>query len=186
MATPVLSKDKVLADLLAFTESSTKWCATESERASEQVTSILDLLLKDASRMSAMSATTLEAVEKLRDQIDQLSKNSPQVNRPALVQQLSRLCSESTEFETAVMPIIEALQFQDRIRQVMENLVKMTRVWQQERAQFLAKPSLSDEEWLAFGSKLSKCATMSEERAVVCTAIPQVPEEKKVDDMLLF
>ena len=84
------------------------------------------------------------------------------------------------------MPIVEALQFQDRIRQVMENVVKMARVWQQERGQLLTKATMSDEEWLAFGTKLSKCATMGEERAVVCTVIPQVPEEKKVDDMMLF
>ena len=186
MAALNLNKSKIIGDLITFTDSSMKWCNAESEKASLQVTSILDLLLKDAARMSAMSASTLKAVEQLRNHIGQLSQEDAESGHDAMVRQISKLCSESTELESVVMPIVEALQFQDRIRQVMENLVKMFHVWQKEREHLLNQTNLSESEWETFGTKLSKCATMSEERTVLRSVIKQVPEEKKVEDMMLF
>lgn len=182
----VFSRKLVINDMARYSADTMSWCTAESEKASAQVAHILDHLLADATRMNAMSTTTLHALESLKTQIDALTEENPEAGHAAMVKQLSKFCTESKEMETLVMPIIEALQFQDRIRQIMENLGKMMSVWKEDREGLNSQATITDADWLNFAQRLAKCTTMPDERNFISHAIPQLPEEKKIDDVLLF
>jgi hypothetical protein len=82
------------------------------------------------------------------------------------------------------MPIVEALQFQDAIRQQMENLGKVLEAWYSARVE--VGPNPTNAQLTALGEKMLKLTTMQSERDIIRRHIGGLSDEVKVDDVLLF
>ncbi len=87
-----------------------------------------------------------------------------------------------------VSPIIEALQFQDRISQTMDCIGRSMVKWLEFRAAVGDADSLTEEQKIAFGTMLLKLTTMKEERDVIRENIPTMPQEEEtpVANVLFF
>lgn len=160
-----ISKDKMISSLLDFTKDSMSWCSGESERATMQVSKILDNIMTDSNRVSKISEDTMSAVAKFRDLIDNLdSKNRDVEMANTLVKSLKGIASQDAEVGGLIQPILEALQFQDRITQNMANMKRMIEFWLQSRQSIEKGENLSIQD---FGEKLMKLTTMPDERESV-------------------
>ena len=157
-----ISKEKMVSNLLEFTRESMTWCSGESERDTMQVSRILDNIMTDSARVSKISEDTLNAVSKFRNLIDNLdSKNRDVDMANNLVKSLKGIASQDAEVGGLIQPILEALQFQDRITQNMANMKRMIELWLQTRQNFENGADVSIQD---FGEKLMKLTTMPDER----------------------
>lgn len=172
--------------LLAFSEQSMTWCAKQAEASVESTTNVITILLQDATRVSKMSAETKAALNTLKAHLADKSKIQANSKTKTIIATLKSLSAQNLEMGEFATPIIETLQFQDRIRQNMENLGKMTKIWMTERSIQTDHQSNAAEALKSFGEKLLKATTMQSERNVVRKFIPGLPEEQKTEDVLLF
>ena len=180
------SEVPVLGDVVEFSRKTMEWCQVESERAATTVAMILELLVEDAQRVARMSATTLAAVKELRVELDRMRQRSAGVNSDTLMEGLKKLMSEHSDVKDFVYPIVETLQFQDRIRQNMDNLAKAMSAWRDERAKIVGGRPVSADQLTAFGAQLVKCTTMLWERDMIRRHISGLPSEEKVEDVQMF
>lgn len=160
-----------MQDMVRFTEATLKWCADESETEVTRIYETIQILVSDIARRSNLSAKAMEAVIYLQNE---LAKNGDEIVN--LVTILERFSQDSVEVQTLTTPIIEALQFQDRLRQNLENIGKIVKTWQR-----LRSPTVYEAQ-LAMGAEFLKNVTSSEERDVIRAHIPGLPEEKKTED----
>lgn len=160
------------AKLFEYTSECLKECINISENAASLVAKIIDSVIQDAGRVSKMPKDTLDALKKVREDSN-------------LVEALTKLNNEHVDVGEFTFPIIQALQFQDRIRQQMENMVKMTSIWCNARKTL--SPSEDLEKALHdFGIEILKITVTDEERAAIRAAIPSLPVEQKVENSALF
>ena len=181
-----ISRDKFLSELLGFTSSSISWCAAESEKSIMGISKILDAIVEDADRVSKISEDTLSAVSNFKSLISSLEKDNRNLNLAHnLVGALNDLSRESMEVGGFVQPILEALQFQDRITQNMNNMRRMIEHWVVIRQKVESGESIS---LLDFGADLIKLTAMEEERAVICSNIPglQTQDNLGASEVLFF
>lgn len=173
---------QLIDDLTEFSCESMRWCSGASEDATRQISAILEHLINEAKRVSTMSMAALEAVNAIRKKAA-----APAGGNLAseLVAALKKLSTEHTEAQAFVNPIIETLQFQDRISQMMDNLVRMIACWSNERER-IAKGGASSLDLDRFGKALLTCTTMKEERDIVRNVIPDLPEETVADSVSMF
>lgn len=181
-----MNLQKFHGKLVAFSEQSMKWCSKEAEVSAEATGNVLSMLLTDATRVSKMSAETLAALDTLKAQLQIASKLVPDERTRSIVGTLKSLSAQHLEIGEFATPIIETLQFQDRIRQNMENLAKMIKIWMLDREMELEPGNLSADAAKAFGERLLKATTMQSERDVVRKFISGLPEEQKSQDVMLF
>ena len=152
-----------LYDLADFCYASMNWCALESESATNQVNDIISILLDEAGRISAVSKETLSAVASMQEIINNLLNHDG--DRDAaneLANALKKTSDEDKEIKSFVSPIMEALQFQDRISQNMSNFSKMVRTWLEKREELEGQQEFADEDKVDFGERLLQCTTMTE------------------------
>jgi hypothetical protein len=170
-----------LTDLRDFTLESMNWCSQEAETEAMRVSEILNALVNDAGRRASMSQQALEATRIIQKKIELLRATDGADKITDLVKILEQISNEHTELDNLTGPIIEALQFQDRLRQNLENLGKILNVWLVERS------SIENETTqLAYGKKLVSCMTSEAERSVIRSFIAGLPEEEKVEDAMFF
>lgn len=169
-----------------FCRASVSWGSKESEAATVKVNDIVTILVDDASRIAAVSKDTLEAINSMRELINNLTGDGKREVANELAKALSESAKEDQQIDRFVSPIIEALQFQDRITQNMSNLLKITDVWLKTREKFAGKSSISKEELVAFGEQLLDCTTMIEERDLIRSKIEGLPDDKPTTDVLFF
>jgi hypothetical protein len=179
-----LATEDFIDDFRAFSEESMTWCAGQSQKATESISQILNVLLEDAKRISKMSETTLQAIQTMRQRIS--TADSKETN--AIIASLKALCQDHVEVGEFIYPIVETLQFQDRISQNMQNISRMLAAWAAERSRLKDAhgASWSEEAQMRFGHALLECTTMKEERDAVRAVIRGLPEEKEQDAMQLF
>lgn len=174
-----------IKDLHAFYEKSLTWCCEQSESSTSQVSDILYMLLEELERVSTVSSETMEAVLSTKGELEKYRAEEDLQQATRLIAVLKALAEEKDEVADKISPIIETLQFQDRIRQKMENVSKMLYAWMEARAHF--QDSFSEEERMAFGNKLLEITTMAEERDIIRKHFPGLPEsEEAADDVMLF
>lgn len=164
-----------------FTEGSLAWCVKEAEEGTTRVTNAIDLLLKDISRVSAMSSESLKALESLQSMLSKFDKK----NYQQLQKSLASLSRENSEIDSYIQPIMEALQFQDRFRQNLENVVKMIDVWQKTRSA-MADGGSSPDQLLDFGKALLAKTTMKRERDIIRAEIEGLEPEAEVARVEFF
>ena len=178
-------KRDFLYDLADFCYSSMNWCAIESEKATGQVNEIITILLEDATRVSAISKETLEAISSMREIINNLTSDDRDAAND-LAKALSQTAAEDEEMRLFVSPIMEALQFQDRISQNMNNFSKMLRTWIEKREELEGNSEFSDMDKIDFGERLLACTTMTEERDIIRTYIDNLKEEDAAHADVMF
>lgn len=177
-----------LEKLLAYTDACLKATCKESENAVEVVGKLLDAITQDINRISTMSQDTVNALANVR----QLIKGTGSAQGPlhpnnvrSLVKALKLVDKEHENVHDVIMPLVTSLQFQDRVRQQMENMVKMIAVWLQYRAENSPK---TQEEFTAFGALLGAPTTTEEERRVLQNIFPGITFAQTVasdDDFFL-
>ena len=179
------NKNQLIEGMVRFSEGSMQWCGKESEKAVSSVIQVMDLLMSDARRISSMSEDTLGAVRdfrktilQLQDKIDDEQLDQEFSTTQRLIQELSRLTHEHEEVNELVQPIVQALQFQDRITQNMENMRRMLHVWQETRKSVEESGQFNQEAQATFGQALYRCTTMEEERQPLRQRFDNLPSEK--------
>ena len=171
-------------DLRDFSIASMNWCSHEAETEAMKVNEIINALVNDAGRRASMSQQALEATRFIQQKIESLRATSSGEKIGELVKILENISKEHSELDNLTGPIIEALQFQDRLRQNLENLGKVLNTWLAERSSMGGE--LGDDAQLAYGKKLLSCMTSQEERAIVRSFIAGLPEEEIVENALFF
>ena len=164
---------ELVENLIQFSEESTQWCVEESAHATSNVLAIIDGLMKDSQRIAHLSEETLHAVkafrEKLRTQFQEPAPDFVEGDlnmTQTLIKELQYFVSEYEEIGSLVSPMIQALQFQDRISQEVQHKVAMLNHWWQVR-QSLEGDVLSDEAKAQFLDDLRSMVTTEEERSIL-------------------
>lgn len=173
--------------LIKFSESSLTDLMTESEKSTVEVLRILNILLSEAQRVSHMSVDSLATVGKLKDKLEVITSSSqPFSEGRELVQMLKDLTGKDKKIDEFVFPVMEALQFQDRIRQNVENFARMLVKWSQYRGR-LEVPGEDFEAFKQdFGKSLLECTTMAEERDIIHGMIAGLPKVEERTDGVMF
>lgn len=165
-----------------FTNKSLDWCVEESENATSQVSQAIDTLLQTTSRVSELSEDSLTAINDLKHKLqNHIAKKGSSED---LISSLQDISSRYDEIQNVIHPIIETLQFQDRLRQNLENLSKMIPLWIESRQRYAQ--SISQEDLLEFGESLMACTTMKDERDCIRKYIKGLKEEQQQDSVTMF
>jgi hypothetical protein len=175
-------------DLLRFTDKSLDWCCQESDRAARNVADAVQILSEEANRIANMSTESTLIVKTLKNKIDEVVRNESSVFIISdLIDILEEIAKGHSEIEGIINPIVEALQFQDRLTQNFRNHVKMIATWMEFRENVKNMNKLDEADLIEFGTRLSKCTTMAEERAVLKKHIPALSfDELSRDEVGLF
>ncbi len=177
-----MKEAEILSKFRGFTEKSLVWCTKEAEQGTARVTGAIDVLLKDIDRVSAMSSESLNSLESLQKMLHAFDlKNYQQIHKS-----LKTLGSQNAEIDAFIQPIIEALQFQDRFRQNLENVVKMIDVWLGQRAALQDGQALTQTQMQEFAKALMAVTTMKRERDVIREHIDGLPEEAEATRVEFF
>ena len=172
---------QLIEDLITFSVKSIEWCAKESEQSARKVGKVMEYVLEDAKRVSSISADTLDVVRDAKETIDEMIE---QGKTSQLIVSLQELCNEQVGIKRLIHPIVVALQFQDRISQNMNNLIKMLKLWHELRPEFEQSGTFTEKQKTEFGEKLLDCASMLRERNVIRKHIPSLGEEKEMKDTI--
>ena len=179
-------KREFLYDLADFCYSSMNWCSIESEKATDQVSSIITMLLDDAARVSAISKETLDAIASMREIIENLTGDGDRNAANDLARALKQTADEDREVRQFVAPIMETLQFQDRIAQNMNNVTRMLRTWIEKREEIESSSEFSEKDKVDFGTRLLACTTMPEERKIIREFIENLKQDDVADSGVMF
>ena len=179
---PTSNEDSFVQSIINFSKESMLLCANESEKAVGVVGTILDIIAQDAVRVSKVSEDTLIALSGLRDKFNFNARSDEKENLSlsSLISALKKINTENSDIFSFIGPIIENLQFQDRIRQQMENLSKMMEAWDEMRS----SGNFSNEKYpdflVEFGTRLLKITKSPEERPIIHSQIPNLPELENI------
>ena len=164
----------MLNNMIDFTQDVFGNCILDAERSVETLANIINIIFADVTRVSKMSDEALQALQKLQRVLKknmELEKGESHSDAlPGLLQVLKKLSTENIDIQEHIMPIIEALQFQDRMRQQLENAGKMLFVWRTARMLF-PTAGMEPEKLSEFCNQLCKLTTMPEERKALREAI---------------
>ncbi|MCX6127555.1 MAG: hypothetical protein NTX25_00655 [Proteobacteria bacterium] len=170
--------------LQIFSQKTLEWCSQEAEQSNSQVTSAIDLLLENATRVSQISSESLAAIQGMQTAIQVSLNDKTKLTIGSLLENLEQLAKQHKDVESVISPVIQALQFQDRLRQNLENMVKMLPIWMSFREtlpETIAEQHLHD-----FAHQLMQVSTMKSERDIVRRFIAGLPAEADVTPVLLF
>ena len=170
--------------MVTFSKNIMNKCIEDSDEAVRTISSIIDILLKDSSRISKMSTDTQTALKKVDSALSELGPKGSGVTLNKLIAALSSLIKEHRSVNDVLMPIIGALQFQDAIRQQMENIGKVMGAWLVAKIELGLNPTA--EQLTKVGESMLKLTTMQSERAIIRKYIGGLPDEAVVEDVMMF
>jgi hypothetical protein len=193
---------QTIDSFISYASQSMGQCVKEAENSVLVAGKILDIITTDVGRVSKMSDETIGILEGLKNSIESSTgissqkPDSPVTNKNKrgvrdLILAMRGFSKNNTEIHGLLAPIVESLQFQDRVRQQMENVSKMFPTWIQMRSEIEAGAySDQDSETTAaeFGARLLKSTVTPEERETIQAFIPNVKIEKIIsadDDFFL-
>lgn len=182
------SEVKKYIDLFSeFSEESFKWCKDESESATSRVSKILDIIVEDADRVSQMSEETIKALETMKEIISSLATEQRDIEKAnKLSQALAVLSNENMQVQEMIQPMLEALQFQDRITQNMDNFKNIMKQYVELRNRINNGETFDDIQLRDFGEELLKLTTMAEERDIIRRYIDGLSNDEVTNDVLFF
>ena len=175
---------KYYLSLIQYSKEIMTYCVTDSDAAVSSMSAVIDMLLKDSGRISKMSADTLAAVKNLEGIVAEVSNKPTALTLKKLIDALFGFVKENRSVNDVIMPIVEALQFQDSIRQQMENMGKVMECWAEARLTMGDNPT--EEQIRELGSKFFKCTTMISERDIIRKHIAGLPADIAVESVNLF
>ena len=170
-------------DLTVFSQQTMEWCSAESEKATQQVGAVISLLLADAKRISFMSTEAVALLEGIKTKVLDGQNKSKTAD---FIADLRSLCSREKSINDFADPVIEALQFQDRITHMMQNKVRMLTTWASMRKEVASTHQTTEELMLVLGKRLFDCTTMAGERDVIRQFFDNLPDETPLQDTPLF
>ncbi|WP_141733615.1 hypothetical protein [Oligoflexus tunisiensis] len=179
-----LTIDQLVERLHVFSQKTLEWCAKESETSTARVTEAIDLLLQNTARVSQISAESLAAIQGLQKAITVRLGDRSRENFVALIKNLEALAGEHEEVQNVIQPIIQALQFQDKLRQNLENAVRMLPAWIEFRKNLPMQ--ITPEKLQEFGKVLMSKTTMISERDVIRAHIDGLALEPEVASVVMF
>ena len=164
--------------LMHFMKESLGWCVTESENSTQLVMQAIDGLLKKAERVASVSTESLKALSTLKDAFGRQSADQAR-EKPVehLLESLEALSQEHREVSGIIGPVVEALQFQDLLRQNLENMIKLTAAWIELRARAHTQVLTPAD----IGEALLKCTSTVDERNVIRRFIEGLPPEEALE-----
>ena len=166
-----------LSDYIKFCQLSMDWCRSESEKATGTIMQVVDTLVEDAKRVSAMSDDALAALRSIKTEMEE-DEGEQRDKVRSLTKALADLRVRHAEIGDIINPIIQSLQFQDRVSQNMQNLSRMMQIWDEHRGK-----DVSLEE---FGTQLLEATTMESERLILRGLIAGLPEEEVTESTMFF
>jgi hypothetical protein len=86
--------------------------------------------------------------------------------------------------QSVIQPIIQALQFQDKLRQNLENAVRMLPAWMEFRKDLPMQ--ITQEKLQEFGKVLMTKTTMISERDVIRAHIDGLAPEAEIAPVIMF
>lgn len=172
--------DHLIHSFVRFSEQSIDWCVKQSEQEVVRIYEVLKNLLEDSKRRIHLNN---ESEKRYSDLVEVLSHDASGQSLNKTVDLLKNLNREDRELTD---PIIEALQFQDRLKQKLENLVKMLEVWKNFRGDKKSECFETPENLIEFGEKLKKCCTTPEERDTLQKYIQGLSHEEEVKGSMMF
>lgn len=179
-------------DLRRFTKESMQWCINESENAAKAVAQSLDFLVKETERVSKFSRESAQAIEILETQLKAfISKSNGDITLAQFTSTVGDLLKYNGDLKDIIDPIVQALQFQDRLRQNLENQQKMILIWLEIRARIQKDGEITNELLSKFSKALGDATTMKEERDILRKYLPNeyLPDEQEKgseEDVLFF
>lgn len=181
------NSEQFFEKLMNFSQASIKWCVEESEKSVSKIGEIISFLISDSERITTMSTETLQALINLKKELNQLSGQTANTGDVTKIKEVLQSVQKSHEDTRMFLePVIESLQFHDRIRQRMENILKMMHYWQKHHQEFARKHTLGESDLLAIGAELAKLTTMTAERDLIRRLIPNLAAEQAPQDDVMF
>ncbi|MDQ3234476.1 MAG: hypothetical protein M3Q07_21955 [Pseudobdellovibrionaceae bacterium] len=179
-----LTIDQLVERMHIFSQKTLEWCAQESEVSTARVTEAIDLLLQNTARVSQISAESLAAIQGLQKAISIRHADRNRENFVKLIQNLEELAGEHEEVQSVIEPIIQALQFQDKLRQNLENAVRMLPAWIEFRKNLPMQ--ITADKLRDFGKVLATKTTMISERDVIRAHIDGMDPEAEIASVVMF
>jgi hypothetical protein len=180
-----------IQNFIKYSSLSMGQCVQEAEKSVVVAGKILEIVTLDVGRVSKMSDDTLKILEDIRTNIESAEAKSHSNTGAVfpsnssvrdLIVTLRSFSKDNSEIQNLIMPIVESLQFQDRVRQQMENVVKMFPIWLEARNQ-IENGIYPAGDWESatseFGLRLLKCTVTKEEREELRNIIPSLPPEEE-------
>ena len=174
--------------LMNYTVACANQCSLEAQSSVSSVSQILDSITNDVNRVSKISKQTQKALQDVRQGISaKLSAIENKDNHlKNLMITLSKLAKENEESKDLVLPIIMALQFQDRTAQQLGNLRKMIEKWIAFRSKIIEKTGTLEDVKMEFGKEILAISVSEEERTVIRNILPQLPVVEAVSGDSFF
>ena len=168
-------KNEFLQNFNRFGKRSIQWSIDESENEIKHITDTLKAVMDDVDRRSKMSKETYQLLGNVKERMKEVFEQR-QVSIQQVVKELTDLGSDHREMSELACPLIYSLQFQDRMRQILENSTKIAAYWLEKRKVFEKAP-LTHEKILEVGEDLLNLTTCQEERTIIRKHIKGLPEE---------
>ncbi len=179
-----MTLDQLLERLRIFSQKTLEWCAGESEQSTARVMEAIDQLLRNTARVSQLSAESLVAIQGLQAAISIRMGEKSREGLAQLIKNLEVLAAEHDEVQNVIHPIIQALQFQDKLRQNLENVLRMLPVWLEFRKGLPYQ--ISQDKLIEFGNLLTKKTTTIAERDVIRAHIDGMIPEADIAPVMMF
>ncbi len=168
-----------------------------TEVATLKIGETMNTLLQDSERIANLSNQSLDALEKVKEQILSLAQQKEELSAEQdpkkkgkinyVVGALQELSSKDQSISDLIEPIITALQYQDRIQQNFGNLAKFIRLWgdglsSTDLEQIMTLYDPEGETFEPFGQTLYDTTTMEGERDILRECFTTLSEEKSIED----
>lgn len=163
-------KETFIKDVSTFINESLRWCKDESEKESTTILIALQNVMEDVKRRSKMSAAAEDSLRDAQQKLSAIVASAEGVALDELLNELQSLKSDNAEVNRLVNPVIEALQFQDRLVQNLQNIEKVMECWFKYETESLKNGHETIENQArkeALIKDLLKCVTTAEERQLV-------------------
>jgi len=186
-ASQIAATEDFIDEMIEFSSQSMQWCAEQSEKATLQISEVLNHLTSDAKRISIMSAEAVALLKDFKNKAAAIAATSSDTQRVSkLIKGLQELGQGDKDVHEFASPVVAALQFQDRTTQMMTNVKSMIATWAMLRQTWEGQETLTEEDRRMFGEKLLECTSMVSVRDIVRQHIPELPPEKAAEGAVLF
>lgn len=179
--------DNFIFNFSMFCAESMTRCSTDAENEAGKIFETVNSLLKEVQYRSELSSQALDAIKEIHSYYQKnYSTNATYTSLPDLIVDLKIMATEDNSVSEFINPIISCLQFQDRLRQRLENMTKIIALWLEIRGSQLEIYYIDKNRLLEFGKNLLKNTTSVEEKDIIRKHILDLPDEEKVSGAVFF
>lgn len=168
-----------IEDFSRFADETLQYCQSKAERESRTIVGALDEVMKDIQRRSAMSQKAQEAFQETNTKVLEALQGPDALNTNELLKQLKALGNENTDVKSAILPVIEALQFQDKLNQNIESMRALLLQWEQREPELRSAGS-EDAPAKEYVEAVLQNVSNAEDRAIIRSSFG-LPEEKHLE-----